>query len=143
MTRALSDETLDAVAACGFDVFQHPNPEWRSYAYFTDGEHIGYLQRSAFGGIKLSTVHMPHPAVGTGFDMGAVEHVTRAILSMAFIHAPVWARNISREAVIKWPSINSMGENLVKVREACINTETHDNAGGGFDGSFGQQGGNE
>lgn len=119
MMRTLSDETLDTIAACGFDVFQNPESKWRSYAYFTDGKSIGYLQSGAFGGTcTISTVHIPNPASGTGFGMGEVAHITREALSMAFVHAPHWADRASVVPVRKWPSIESMNAKLVKVREA-------------------------
>lgn len=143
---ALTDETLDAIAACGFDVFQNADPKWRSYVFFTDGKRIGYLQRSRFGGMEIATVHIPNPRSGTGFSMGPVEPITRDNLVLAFAHAPQWADRPSRESVRKWPSIEAMDKKLVKVREATGQhaiEEKPDRAGGGFDGSYGLQGGNE
>lgn len=119
MMRTLSDETLDAIAACGFDVFQNPESKWRSYAYFTDGNHIGYLQSGAFGGVEISTVHIPNPTSGTGFHLGPVESITHEALFAAFVRAPSWADRACVESVRKWPSIESMkNTKLVKVREA-------------------------
>jgi hypothetical protein len=119
MMTPLSVETLDAIAACGFDVFQNPDPKWRSYAFFTDGNHIGYLQHGRFGGLEISTVHIPNPRSGTGFGMGPVERITRDALFEAFVRAPHWADRDSVAAVRKWPSVEAMDKKLVKVRDGA------------------------
>jgi hypothetical protein len=124
MMTPLSEETLDAIAACGFAVYQNTDPHWRSYAFFTDGNHIGYLQPGWFGGVDISTVHMPNPRSGTGFGMGPVERINREDLSLAFVLAPHWADRDSVVSVRKWASIDAMiasnHKNLVKVREGVV-----------------------
>lgn len=45
----LSAETLDAIATAGFDVYQSHKSQWRTYAFFTDGVRIGYIQNDSAG----------------------------------------------------------------------------------------------
>jgi hypothetical protein len=122
----LPPEVLDTIAACGFDVYQNPDPHWQTYLYFTDGKNIGYLQRGDWGGLSISTVHVPNKACGTGFNMMDDRDppltLTRAGLSRAFAHAPSWASHADREAVRKWRDMAAFmasHNRLVKVREAA------------------------
>lgn len=103
--RNLTAETLDAIQAAGFDVYQAAEPRWQSYAYFTDGIRIGYIQTGDFGGLRLSTVHIPNRTTGTGFALDDCTSLERAELEKAFIFAPSWAYNTDRESVRKWADI--------------------------------------
>lgn len=121
--RNLSAETLDAIAACGFDVYQNADPQWQSYAYFTDGQNIGCIQTGHFGGLSISTVHIPCKECGTGFGLDSLGELTRENLARAFCHAPSWATQRDREAVRKyrdWEHFNSSRTfgPLVQVRSA-------------------------
>jgi len=104
----IPDETLDTIAALGFDVYQNPDPHWRSYAYFTDGKHIGYFENDRFRGFKLSTVHIANKSTGTGFgltDGTETVEFTREGLERAFIGAPVWANSVERDSVRKFDNM--------------------------------------
>ena len=72
MTRysPIDADTLDAIAAAGFDVYQPVNGG-KTYGYFTDGTRIGYIQRAAyFDCYETSTVHVPTkpPAPGSALS---------------------------------------------------------------------------
>lgn len=121
----LSPETLDTIAALGFDIYQSNGPHWQSYAYFTDGENIGYIENSRLRGLCLSTVHVPNRTTGTGFAMTGDRDtvtLTREYLSQTFVHAPVWASGGDRASVTKWKSfeafLKSQSAGLVLVRRA-------------------------
>lgn len=106
----LSPEILDAIAAVGFDVYQSSDPRWQSYAFFVEGDGIGYIENDRSYGLTLSTVHIPNRVSGTGFSLrdtiGKVE-ITRQCLALAFMHAPGWASDAMRRSVAKWPSVES------------------------------------
>lgn len=108
MRNDIPSETLDAIAALGFDVYQSSDPRWRSYAFFVEGDGIGYIENSA--GLTLSTVHIPNRTTGTGYGLrdtlGAFE-LTRQYLSLAFMHSPAWASAEMRKSVAKWPSVDA------------------------------------
>lgn len=109
-TREIEPEVLDAIAQLGFDVYQAV-PAYqgmrRSYLFFTDGQHIGYLQTGEAGGLELSTVHIPNRTTGTGFKMGEAKELTREVLETAFLNAPGWAYGRDRASVCKWPSVEA------------------------------------
>ena len=102
----IARETIDAIKACGFDVYlpQTPRPTW---LYFSDGNRIGYLQKGDFFGcFKLSTVHIPNKQTGTGFHAGEIDRIDKQSLLAAFAYAPQWAIRRDRESVRKWPDID-------------------------------------
>lgn len=111
MRNNISPETLDAIAALGFDVYQSSDPRWQSYLFFTDGDKIGYFENDRLSGWTISTVHIPNRTTGTGFSLrdtlpGPVE-LTRECLTKAFMTAPAWASDAMRASVAKWPSVAS------------------------------------
>lgn len=76
-------EIIDSIKAQGLQVF---GPEkLTTYAYFTDGTRIGYVQVARVGGISYSTVHKPCREVGTGFRVDDAQS--------ALALAPCWAGN--------------------------------------------------
>ncbi|TXH82287.1 MAG: hypothetical protein E6Q77_06565 [Rhizobium sp.] len=121
MSYKLSDETLDAIAAAGFDVYQNPDKRWQTYALFTDGTRIGYIQNDC-GRLHLSTVHIPCRECGTGFSLRDDPFaLTREGLERAFVTAPNWASGFDRAAVRKWPNLETYMRGQIskyeKVRE--------------------------
>lgn len=129
MSRNIPDASLDAIAAAGFSVYQSPDAHWRTYAFFTDGTRIGYIQQAAFGGLEISTVHQPCRECGTGFGMGSLPDFTRESLSVAFAYAPDWAGQRDRDAVRKWPNMAALlasrsTASLERVRVGHLETET-------------------
>lgn len=117
----LSAETLDAIAAAGFDVYQADKPQWLSYAFFTDGARIGYIQNDC-AGLHLSTVNIPCKECGTGFSLRDEPiSLTREGLERAFIIAPYWASSTDRGAVRKWKDFEAFQRGhvspLVRTRE--------------------------
>lgn len=84
-------EIIDNIKAQGLQVF---GPEkLTTYAYFTDGTRIGYVQVARVGGISYSTVHKPCRRVGTGFKADSVQG--------ALGYAPCWAGG-DRSFVVKY-----------------------------------------
>ena len=104
----IEPETLDAIAKLGFAVYQ-PADGHKTYLFYTDGTRIGYLQKGDFGGLSISTVHIPNRTTGTGFqvtdDAAPALVLTRSELERGFLHAPEWAGTAAREATRKWPDM--------------------------------------
>lgn len=93
------------VADLGFRVFTRAGGD--TYAYFTDGQHIGYVQRHEYRGYDIGSVHKPNQKVGTGFSIRqGVTVLTPAILTEAFCVAPQWAYIQDRNAVEKYRSLD-------------------------------------
>lgn len=106
----LTPEILDAIAALGFDVYQSSDPRWQSYAFFVEGDGIGYIENDRLYGLTLSTVHIPNRTTGTGYslrDTAGPFEMTRQYLSLAFMHSPAWASDAMRKSVAKWPSVDA------------------------------------
>jgi hypothetical protein len=95
---------IPQILAAGYRVFVRNGGD--TYAYFTDGNDIGYIE-NAWRGVTISTVHIPNHDTGTGFGMGSVSAISRETLSAAFTHAPHWARESDRQSVRKYRSIES------------------------------------
>lgn len=131
MTRysPIDADTLDAIAAAGFDVYQPVNGV-KTYGYFTDGTRIGYIQRTAyFDCYETSTVHIPNKTTGTGFGLEPLAEITRESLTPAFMTAPSWASTTDRESVRKykdWDAFNHAQRivPLERVRTASMKEET-------------------
>ena len=106
---AILPETIAAIVAAGFDIYQRDESD--SYAYFTDGEHIGYIENSRHDGLKLNTVHKPNQTTGTGFGVGShlPSKPSREQLQQAFAHAPHWA--FDRHSVEKFKSWDHFHQN--------------------------------
>ena len=123
MYNDISQEVLDLIAAAGYAVYQPESPQWRSYAYFTDGTHIGYIQNDRLLGYTLTTVNIPCKECGTGFSMDSAGDFSREALARAFVVAPYWASATDRAAVRKYKDMESFlaargNRGLIKVRES-------------------------
>jgi hypothetical protein len=96
-----SDSSLSArILAFGYRVFMR-DPD-STYAYFSDGERIGYVQRERGGGFTVSTVHTPSPSTGTGFNISRHAPLSAAILKEAlYTHSPQWYRG-NFDSVLKY-----------------------------------------
>lgn len=84
----------------GLDVYMMPtlgggSPTSNSYACFTDGTRIGYVQWGR-GEVKWTSCHQPSREVGTGFE------ATGAVNAMTMI-CPGWASHHAGH-VKKWSS---------------------------------------
>ena len=101
----LLDNIVPQIAEAGFDVYMRKPLD--SYAYFTDGQRIGYVQEDRLQPPTLSTVHIPNRTSGTGFGLGSPKTFDRASLEDAFITAPQWADGASRKSVKKWPNLEA------------------------------------
>jgi len=91
----------------GCTVYQH-NPEKDTWFYYTDGTNVGYAEFSRRDSASLSSVHKPSRRVGTGFKItGRWEHIDENLMRIAMtMHAPGWASDSDRRAVVKWRDWN-------------------------------------
>lgn len=107
-----------AIRRAGFDVYipvsTDPRPRPLTYAFFTDGVRIGYIQRGDYNyGFRLTTVHLANVKSGTGFSLTdpfkalEAEELTPRVLGEAFIDAPRWATQTERESVRKWKDMET------------------------------------
>lgn len=89
-------EIIDAVTKAGFDVYMRNEAD--TWLLFTDGTHIGYIERNRLnGGVRLGSVHKPSREHGTGFEIAPhlpLHNVNREHLLEAFKLAPSWARDV-------------------------------------------------
>lgn len=72
---------IDFLKSQGLEVFGPE--EMTTYAWFTNGHAIGYVQVDRFEGVIYSTVHKPNRQVGTGYRADNY--------SQALLFAPAWA----------------------------------------------------
>ena len=121
MRNPLSAETIQAIADAGFDVYQRQSPD--TYAYFTDGQNLGYIQYGPLEGLTLSSVHVANRTSGTGYGFGELKALDKKALSRAFELAPSWADDKSRASVRKYTNLaaflkdNAWGGGLKLVAE--------------------------
>ncbi len=95
--------TIAKVQSLGFNVYMRNEKD--SWLLFTsaDDKNIGYLQQERFGGVTLSTVHIPNKTTGTGYQIQHMEDDFNVDdLNTCFATAPHWAFNRDRETVRKW-----------------------------------------
>lgn len=95
-------DVVDAIHAEGFEVYMRKARD--TWAYFTDGKRIGYVQIDRFGDVQLSTVHVPNLQSGTGFrlDRRTDGPITRQDMEDAFTFCPAWVNSRERGSVVKW-----------------------------------------
>jgi hypothetical protein len=77
-----------------------------TYAYFSDGERVAYVQQESGGGFTVSTVHAPNQTTGTGFQISRHAPLTAEVLKEA-LHtlAPTWdQRNF--DTVVKFRDLD-------------------------------------
>ena len=109
------EDAFTAIKAAGFEVYApFANGRAPTYAFFTDGTNIGYIQRGEYNcGYRLSTVHKANRVTGTGFSMTDVDacllasELTVDTLREAFRHAPAWASEAMRCSVNKFADWNA------------------------------------
>lgn len=88
-----------------------------TYAYFTDGVRIGYVQWSK-GEVEYSTVHKPSGQVGTGFRANNAEDALRMTCpSWAFHNAGFVHKWASWEAFQKDSEWNRRYKLVVNIEE--------------------------
>ena len=117
-------EFIDRLNAMGFDVYSKPSlskAHRTTYGYYTDGTRIAYFQVGEWGGIDISTVHVPNKNSGTGFRMyDGITPRDSDILS-GFAHSPSWAMQRDRDSVKKFKDFEDyrtrslFGDALTKV----------------------------
>ena len=94
----------ESVLAFGYRVFMREPGS--TYAYFSDGDRVGYVQREAGGGFTVSTVHMPNQKTGTGYQISRHAPLTAETLREAlFTVSPPWDRN-NLDTVLKFRDLD-------------------------------------
>ncbi len=74
-----------------------------TYAYFTDGKNIGYIQVSDYFKLpEYATVHQPNRQTGDGFKLDDTKNYRDA-----FVVAPGWASHEDRMSVKKYDDFAS------------------------------------
>lgn len=95
---------IDAVKRAGFSVYMLDGDASKTWAIFTDGANIGYLQDDR-PGYSIGTLHRPNQQSGTGFSVRQRLDVTdldRETLSCAFDFTPAWVGAQDRASVRKY-----------------------------------------
>ena len=100
MTTNPMQEAAAAIKAAGYQVYMR-NPS-DTYAYYTDGTRIAYIQNDRFLGYTISTTHIPNTSTGTGFHLGSVCMLDKENFDRGFMVAPDWAYGRDRASVRKW-----------------------------------------
>lgn len=97
-------EIIEQVQSYGFHVYMRVEADsWMIYTS-EDGKQLGYLQVERFGGISISTVHIPNSTSGTGYQIERhVDSFDKAALEAGFTLKPHWARGDFTPA--KWRDI--------------------------------------
>lgn len=111
--RTQMEEAIKKIKEAGFDVYVHQHAgryggEKITYAYYSDGQSIGYIQRSGLGGYDISTVHKANHSSGTGFSIErgiSLSQLTKANLEQGFVFAPSWA--VETKSVNKWKDMDA------------------------------------
>ena len=97
---------INQLNAYGLDVYVKPPVRHSlpaTYGYYTDGKRIAYFQIGHWGGVEISTVHIPNRQTGTGFRMvDATDRPTESQVGSGFAHSPHWAGLSDRESVQKF-----------------------------------------
>ena len=103
MTTETTNDIARQIIACGFRAFIRKGGD--TYAYFTDGKSIGYIQHDRRGGYSCFTVHRPNQQTGTGYALARFSKITRDELSRAFALAPSWASSRDLSSVKKYATL--------------------------------------
>lgn len=99
-----------------------------TYIYFSDGVNIGYAQEGRWGGVRISTVHIPTIGIGSGFGLqGEFESIVTPTLEdakKAFVIAPNWAKASDRSKVKKFKDVNHyLSQSINKIGKTVFLTK--------------------
>jgi len=99
-----------------------------TYIYFSDGVNIGYAQEGRWGGVRISTVHIPTSGIGTGFglqgDFESIAAPTVQDAKKAFVIAPNWAKKSDRHKVKKFKDVNHyLSQSINKIGKTVFLTK--------------------
>jgi len=105
MTRnSLPTEALEAIEAAGFTAYMRNRLD--SWCIYTDGERIANLQRAAFAGYTIATIHKPNRLTGTGWQMHRETFdLTPENLAAGFENHASGATTKERESIRKYTGI--------------------------------------
>ena len=97
---ALRPEILRAIIDAGFTPYMRDRSH--SFAMYTDGTNIGYVEDS-YRGISIGTRHKANTITGTGFGIAAglgLADLTPEMLKSAFAKFPDW--RCDESSVVKY-----------------------------------------
>ena len=120
MEKSYLQLALEKVKELGYRVFvTSDNP---TYAFYTDGTNIGYIQKD-FAGLYISTVNKPPFSDNSGFIVSSdkkcdktiftIEELTNELLNLAFADFPIWLtkREQKKHKIVKYKDINDFLNN--------------------------------
>ena len=104
MMRFIGLDAIEVLNKMGAKVYMRPGRDCATWATYSIGDNIAYLQAGEWGGYDVSTIHVPNKNCGTGFRITehAVYPLTEGVLRSGFIVAPNWALTRDRKAVVKY-----------------------------------------
>lgn len=118
------NKTINKIKELGYQVFVPNDDKPKTYAYYSNGNDIGYIQINRFyNSIEISTVHKANLQTGTGYSIFegensiGVEHILQEHLEAGFIVAPAWARGERPEkyTLDEWLTQKQYNQNLIEV----------------------------
>lgn len=112
-------DTLERVKALGFRVFKCTDTNYH-YAFYSDGENIGYLQYEKYVGWTINTVNAKGSCC-SGYrvydgenDVFTADQLTKELLSKAFVTYPEWVKSYDRKRVVKYKGLDDFLKNYWK-----------------------------
>lgn len=98
MNNEILIKAVNKIKDIGYKVYIPNDEEPHTYAHYSDGTNIAYIQVEYFQrGIEISTVHMPNIKSGTGYQVFGgdtaiqPEDLTKEQLEQGFAIIPKWA----------------------------------------------------
>lgn len=121
-------ESFNIMLNNGFRVFVYKTEMVQDCKYSKDGK-LAYLQVGYWGGIQISTVHVPKTGIGTGFGeihgtrFEAIYDPTLEQLNDGFMIAPKWAKQsdiakVEKYSLDNW--IEKESQKTLKYKEVIL-----------------------
>lgn len=121
-------ESFNTMLNNGFRVFVYNTDMVQDCKYSKDGK-LAYLQAGYWGGIQISTVHVPNKEIGTGFGQihgtkfEPIYDPTLEQLTDGFMIAPKWAKQsdiakVKKYSLDNW--IEKESQKTLKYKEVIL-----------------------
>ena len=104
MKRFIGLDAIKVMNKMGAKVYMRPGKDCATWAVYSVGDDIAYLQAGEWGGYDVFTINVPNRDCGSGFRItkNAVHPLTENVLRSGFAIAPNWASYRDRQAVVKY-----------------------------------------
>lgn len=121
-------EAFNLMINNGYRIFVYKTHNVQDCKYSKDNK-LAYLQCGRFGGIQISTVHIPNKNIGTGFgeihgsSFDGLYNPTLEQLNDGFIIAPNWVSSTDRAQVKKYTLdlwIEKESQKILKYKEVIL-----------------------